>query len=156
MWKIGSFKLGPDPKSMSGPQKTLAQMIFPLPTGDSFLASRSMVSVSHAWSLKEKNRKALEKITSSPRLHCFQNVEDSIDIWLGSGYRYAWNIELFESYIMKCPVFIVKGQLWGRGKAVGRKAKTSKKVKKYSGFLISSQRIRLEHSKKIVLKERFR
>lgn len=40
--------LGPEPKSISGPQKTLAHMIFPRPTGDSDFASRSMVSVSQA------------------------------------------------------------------------------------------------------------
>lgn len=43
--------LGPVPKSTSGPQNAVAQIIRPLPTGDSSFASKSIVSVSHACGL---------------------------------------------------------------------------------------------------------
>ena len=42
------IKLGPFPKSISGPQKALAHIILPFPTGDSTLTSKSQVSLSQA------------------------------------------------------------------------------------------------------------
>lgn len=44
-------KRGPEPKSISGPTNTEAQIIFPLPTGLCSFASMFIVSVSQAWTL---------------------------------------------------------------------------------------------------------